>query len=63
MDTSLPVSEDITMTLAAENIALRKIDEITICESQLIPVTTVVAIQTPSDVFCVPELYIVVGLL
>jgi hypothetical protein len=32
VDTSLPVPEDVAMTLTAEKIALCEIDEITICK-------------------------------
>jgi hypothetical protein len=47
----LPGSVDVPMTFAAETVAFRKIDELSIEKPEFIPVFWVVAVETPSDVF------------
>jgi hypothetical protein len=51
----LPISEHIPVALAAEKIALGKIDQLAAHEAKFIPVIRVVAVETPSHVFCVVQ--------
>jgi hypothetical protein len=50
MNAGLPVSIDIAMALAAEPVTHRERDEFSIVKPQFIPVTCVMAIETPSQV-------------
>ena len=56
MDACLPIPVDVSVTFAAEPVALRKIDEFTVIEPQFVPVLSVVAVQTPSHGLGVMEL-------
>jgi hypothetical protein len=55
MKTGLPIFVDISMTFAAETIALRKVDQIPVKESELIPILRIVAIEAPSHRFGMME--------
>jgi len=55
MNTCLPVSIEVTVTLAAESIALREIDQFSVEKPKLIPVLCIVAIEAPSHGFSMME--------
>jgi hypothetical protein len=50
------------MALAAQTVALVKLDEFPIVEPQLVPVLCVVTVETPPHGFCMVEFDVVVGL-
>ena len=56
MDARLPISVDVSVTFAAEPVALREINEFPIVKPELIPILRIVAVQTPSHGLGVMEL-------
>ena len=54
----LPVPVEVAMAFTAEAIALRKIDELSIEESKLVPIFCIVAVETPSHGLGVVEFYL-----
>jgi hypothetical protein len=55
VDTDFPVTIDIAVALPAKQVGLRKLDSVPIGKLQLIPVSGIVTIQTPSIVFGVAQ--------
>ena len=56
MNTGPPISILRSMTLAAEPIAFREIDQIAVKEPQLVPIPGIMAVETPSHRFGMMEL-------
>ncbi len=56
MDTSFPVSIHGAVTFAAQPIALRKIDELSIIKLELVAILCIVAVEAPSHALCMMEL-------
>lgn len=58
MDSSFPVSEDRTVALTAEVIGLFEWNQVSICKPQLVPVISIMAVETPSLCLSMFQFYI-----
>ena len=58
VDADLPVTEFVTMTLAAQSVRLVKTDQFAGHQSQLVPIQQVMAICTPAFPFSVVKHYV-----
>ncbi len=56
VDTGFPVSIHGAVTFAAEPIALREIDELSIIKPELVAILCIVAVEAPSHALCMVEL-------